>query len=79
MVTNQILANIPETTPETPEKFAKTQKYLESGCLEVWLGFPEARLIMVNNYNNWLLFNPDEIITTQKVLKGFNLAVKELI
>jgi len=34
---------------------------------------------MVNNFNNWLLFNPNEIVSTQNVLQGFSLAVKELI
>jgi Uncharacterized protein conserved in cyanobacteria len=35
----------PEDSAE--ELFAKAQEYLESGCLEVWLLFPEARLVFV--------------------------------
>ncbi|MBR8827685.1 MAG: Uma2 family endonuclease [Gomphosphaeria aponina SAG 52.96 = DSM 107014] len=59
--------------------FAKAQEYLESGCLEVWLVFPEARLVMVNNSKNWLLFNANEVVTTQNILTGFIVEVKELV
>jgi Uma2 family endonuclease len=67
----------PEDSGE--ELFAKAQEYLESGCLEVWLLFPEARLIFVNAGQRWQLFNADEVVNTQTVLAGFSVAVSELL
>ncbi|WP_445301310.1 Uma2 family endonuclease [Microcoleus sp. Pol11C2] len=69
------------TSPEDigEELFAKAQEYLESGCLEVWLLFPEARLIFVNAGQRWLLLNSDEVVNTQRVLTGFSVAVSELL
>ncbi|MEG4625749.1 Uma2 family endonuclease [Microcoleus sp. w1-18aA5] len=69
------------TSPEDSgeELFAKAQEYLESGCLEVWLLFPEARLIFVNGGQSWRLFNADEVVNTQSVLAGFSVAVSELL
>lgn len=74
-----LIAEIASPEDSGEELFAKAQEYLESGCLEVWLLFPEARLVFVNAGNNWLLFNADEVVSTQKVLSGFSIAVNELL
>jgi Uma2 family endonuclease len=74
-----LIAEIASPEDSGEELFAKAHEYLESGCLEVWLLFPEARLIFVNAGNNWLLFNADEVVNTQRVLTGFSVAVSELL
>lgn len=74
-----LIAEVASPEDSGEELFAKAQEYLESGCLEVWLLFPEARLIFVNAGNNWLLFNTDEVVETQRVLTGFSVAVNELL
>lgn len=74
-----MIAEVASPEDSGEELFAKAQEYLASGCLEVWLLFPEARLIFVNAGNNWLLFNTDEVVETQRVLTGFSVAVSELL
>lgn len=74
-----LIAEVASPEDSGEELFAKAQEYLESGCLEVWLLFPEARLIFVNAGQRWLLFNADEVVNTQTILAGFSVAVSELL
>ena len=74
-----LIAEVASPEDSGEELFAKAQEYLESGCLEVWLLFPEARLIFVNAGQRWQLFNADEVVNTQTVLAGFSVAVSELL
>ncbi|UNU27158.1 Uma2 family endonuclease [Microcoleus vaginatus] len=74
-----LIAEVASPEDSGEELFAKAQEYLESGCLEVWLLFPEARLIFVNAGQRWQLFNADEVVNTQSVLGGFSVAVSELL
>ena len=74
-----LIAEVASPEDSAEELFAKAQEYLESGCLEVWLLFPEARLIFVNAGQRWRLFNADEVVNTQSVLAGFSVAVSELL
>ncbi|MEG4203221.1 Uma2 family endonuclease [Microcoleus sp. Pol7_A1] len=74
-----LIAEVASPEDSGEELFAKAQEYLESGCLEVWLLFPEARLIFVNAGQSWRLFNADEVVNTQSVLAGFSVAVGELL
>ena len=74
-----LIAEVASPEDSGEELFAKAQEYLESGCLEVWLLFPEARLIFVNAGQSWRLFNADEVVNTQSVLAGFSVAVSELL
>lgn len=57
----------------------KAQEYLDSGCQEVWLVFPEARMVLLLTANQTLGFNPGEMVTTQLLLPGFAVAVDELL
>jgi hypothetical protein len=59
--------------------FAKAREYLQSGCQEVWLLFPESQLVLINTQQRWLVFNPGDVVSTQTVLQGFSVAVKELL
>ena len=74
-----LIAEVASPEDSGEDLFAKAQEYLESGCLEVWLLFPEARLIFVNAGERWLLFNADEVVNTQRVLAGFSVTVNELL
>ncbi|MCU0540976.1 MAG: Uma2 family endonuclease [Oscillatoriaceae cyanobacterium Prado104] len=74
-----LIAEVASPDDSGEELFAKAQEYLASGCLEVWLLFPEARLVFVNAGERWQLFNADEVVSTQKVLAGFSVAVSELL
>ncbi|MBD1937906.1 Uma2 family endonuclease [Microcoleus sp. FACHB-68] len=74
-----LIAEIASPDDSAEELFAKAKEYLESGCLEVWLLFPEAQLIMIHTEQRWLLFNADESVSTQTILQGFNVAVIELL
>lgn len=58
--------------------FAKAQEYLESGCEEVWLIFPETEIIITCICEGFFLSNKEEEITTKKVMNGFKSIVKEL-
>ena len=74
-----LIAEVASPEDSAEELFAKAQEYLESGGLEVWLLFPEARLIFVNAGQRWRLFNADEVVKTQSVLAGFSVGVSELL
>jgi Uma2 family endonuclease len=74
-----LIAEVASPDDPTEELFAKSKEYLESGCLEVWLLFPETRIVLINTQNRWLLFNADEVVSTQNVLHGFSVAVSELL
>ncbi|MFM9266058.1 Uma2 family endonuclease [Tychonema sp. BBK16] len=74
-----LIAEVASPEDSGEELFAKAQEYLESGCSEVWLLFPEARLVFVNAGKNWLLFNADEVVKTQRILPDFSVAVNELL
>ena len=57
----------------------KAQEYLESGGEEVWLVFPESRWVMVITENQGLMFTSGQVVSTQRVLKGFSVPVDELL
>jgi Uma2 family endonuclease len=57
----------------------KAQEYLESGGEEVWLVYPQSRWVMVIIENQGLMFTSGQIVSTQKVLKDFSIAVDELL
>ncbi|MGK7922723.1 MAG: Uma2 family endonuclease [Trichodesmium sp.] len=59
--------------------FLKAQEYLESGDEEVWLVFPESKLIIIITKNQSLMFTYGQVVTTQKVLIGLSLAVDDLL
>ena len=73
-----LIAEIVSPTDLAEDVIAKSQEYLESGCEEVWLVFPENRWIIVITKNQRLVFTDNEIVSTQ-MLKGFNVSVNELL
>ncbi|MBW4477359.1 MAG: Uma2 family endonuclease [Tolypothrix brevis GSE-NOS-MK-07-07A] len=74
-----LIAEIVSPTDLAEDVIAKSKEYLQSGCEEVWLVFPENRWIIVITKNQRLVFTDSEIVKTQTVLKGFNVSVNELL
>lgn len=74
-----LIAEVVSPDDSAEELFAKAKEYMESGCQEVWLLFPEERIVMIKTLQRWLLFNTDEVVSTQTVLTGFSVAVSELL
>jgi Uma2 family endonuclease len=74
-----LIAEIVSPTDIAEDLFFKAQEYLQSGCEEVWLVFPESRLVLVITQNQILGFTSGDVVSTQKVLLGFSVAVDELL
>lgn len=74
-----LIAEIASPDDSTEALFAKTKEYLQSGCQEVWLVFPESQWIIVATQQQRLVFTVNEVVSTQAVLQGFSLAVDELL
>jgi Uma2 family endonuclease len=74
-----LIAEVASPEDSAEELFAKAREYLQSGCQEVWLLFPESQLVLINTQQRWLVFNPGEVVSTQTVLQGFSVAVNELL
>lgn len=74
-----LIAEVVSPDDKAEELFAKAEEYLASGCQEVWLLFPEARLILAKALQQaWRLYNSNDTIATQLVLKGFTIVVNKL-
>ncbi len=74
-----LIAEIVSPTDLAEDVIAKSQEYLQYKGEEVWLVFPENRWIIVITQNQRLVFTSGEIVSTQTVLKGFTVAVDELL
>jgi Uma2 family endonuclease len=74
-----LVAEIASPTDYAEELFAKAKEYLESGCEEVWMVLPEAQWVLVITQNQHLWFTADEVVSTQDVLTGFSITVRELV
>mgnify|MGYP006271783879 CR=1 FL=1 len=74
-----LIAEIISPTDAAEEVFTKVREYLESGCQEIWLVFPESQWILVITKQQQKLFNLGEIVSTQVMLPGFSVAVNELL
>ena len=74
-----LIGEIASPTDSAEDLFAKADEYLESGCQEVWLVFPESHRILIITHSQTLAFNSGEVVRTQLVLVGFSVAVDELL
>ncbi|GAB4277105.1 MAG: Uma2 family endonuclease [Oscillatoriaceae cyanobacterium] len=74
-----LIAEIVSPDDTGDELLLKAQEYLDSGCQEVWLVFPEGKRVLVMNATKTLGFNPGETVTTQLLLPGFAVAVDDLL
>lgn len=73
-----LIAEVASPEDSAEVLFAKAVEYIQSGCQEVWLLFPD-QLVLVRTSQEWRLLTTGEVIETQTVLKGFNVAVNELL
>lgn len=73
-----LIAEVASPDDKAEELFTKAEEYLSSGCLEVWLLFPESRLVLIKTSEKWHLFNATESVSSQVVLTGFTVTVNEL-
>ncbi|MEG4334487.1 Uma2 family endonuclease [Microcoleus sp. AT9_A2] len=74
-----LIAEIVSPTDIAEDVFLKAQEYLESSCQEVWLVFPESRLVFVMTQNQILTFRSGDTATTQQILIGFSIEVDRLL
>jgi Uma2 family endonuclease len=74
-----LIAEIVSPTDRAEEVFTKVREYLESGCQEVWLVFPESQWVLVITQQQQRLFNLGEVASSQIVLPGFSISVDELL
>lgn len=74
-----LIAEIVSPTDIAEDVFLKAQEYLASSCQEVWLVFPESRLIFVMTQNQILTFRSGDTATTQQILLGFSIEVDRLL
>ncbi|MEQ8971510.1 MAG: Uma2 family endonuclease [Coleofasciculus sp. C1-SOL-03] len=74
-----LIAEIISPTDNAEDVFGKVNEYLQSGCQEVWLVLPESQWIVVITQQQRLLFTKGDVVRTHKILKGFSVAVDELL
>ncbi|MGI8502400.1 MAG: Uma2 family endonuclease [Hassallia sp.] len=73
-----LIAEIASPDDSAEELFAKAKEYLESGCQEIWLIYPETLWIIIISSEKHLLLTLGETVSSQ-VLSGFNLIIDELL
>jgi Uma2 family endonuclease len=74
-----LIAEIVSPTDIAEDVFLKAQEYLASSCQEVWLVFPESRLIFVMTQTQILTFRSGDTANTQQILIGFSIDVDRLL
>lgn len=74
-----LIAEIISPTDIAEDVFLKAQEYLQLSCEEVWLVFPESRLVLVMTQSQIVGLKSGEVVATQKVLPGFSMAVDQLV
>jgi Uma2 family endonuclease len=73
-----LIAEIASPDDKAEELFVKAREYLESGCEEVWLVFPESCWIIIIARDRHLIFTLGDVVSTQSILLGFSVSVDEL-
>jgi Uma2 family endonuclease len=74
-----LVAEIASPDDSAEDLFAKAHEYLASGCREVWVILPENKCIFIMTEEEMWAFNSLDILSTQKVLQGFQVGVNELL
>jgi Uma2 family endonuclease len=73
-----LIAEIASPTDYAEDLFTKATEYLESGCLEVWLVFPESNRLLIITQTQTLAFHSPDEVSTEKVLLGFCISLSKL-
>lgn len=74
-----LIAEIASPDDSGEELFSKAKEYLQSGCQEVWLIYPESLWIIIITQDQHLVLTLGQIVSTQTVLQGFSIPVDELL
>ncbi len=74
-----LIAEVISPTDLAEEVIAKAKEYLASGSEEVWLVYPEVRWTIVLTQETQQIFVAGQVVKTQKVLPGFEMAIDELL
>ncbi len=74
-----LIAEVISPNDGAEDVFFKVKEYLQSGCQEVWLVFPDSQWILVITEQRQVLFSNGQVASTQKVLEGFSVGVDELL
>jgi Uma2 family endonuclease len=74
-----LCAEVISLTDFAQDVVAKAQEYLQSGGEEVWLLFPENRWAIVVTQDAQKIFVSGKVVSTQKILIGFSIAVDDLL
>ncbi len=74
-----LIGEIASPNDAAEDLFAKADEYLESGCQEVWLVFPETRRVLIITNNQTLAFHAGDVVSTQLVLRVFSVPVDEFL
>ncbi|PSF38973.1 hypothetical protein C7H19_02660 [Aphanothece hegewaldii CCALA 016] len=74
-----LCVEIVSPTDLAEEVILKSQEYLLSGSEEVWLVYPESYWIIVLTQETKTIFAGSDVVSTQKILLGFSIAVDELL
>jgi Uma2 family endonuclease len=73
-----LIAEIASPNDSAEDLFAKANEYLASQCQEVWLVFPESKRVLIILPEKTLAFSHNDSVSTQAVLTGFTISVKDL-
>ncbi len=74
-----LCAEVVSPTDFAEDVISKAQEYLQSGSEEVWLLFPDNQWIIIVTEEIRKVFISGEIVSTQKLLLGFSVAVDDLL
>ncbi len=74
-----LIAEIISPTDAAEEVFAKVKEYLQSGCQEIWVVFPQSQWVLVITQQQQLFLSVGDVVSTQTVLQGFSMSVDELL
>lgn len=74
-----LIAEIASPDDSGEELFSKAKEYLQSGCQEVWLIYPESLWIIIITQDQHSLLTVGQLVSTQTVLRGFSIPVDELL
>ncbi|MBP0016093.1 MAG: Uma2 family endonuclease [Cyanobacteria bacterium SBLK] len=74
-----LIAEIISPSDRAEDVFAKVKEYLDSGCEEVWLIFPESQWVISITNEQQIFYRNGEEAKTQKILQGFAIAVDDLL
>ncbi len=74
-----LIAEVVSPSDRAEDVFAKVKEYLDSGCEEVWLIFPESQWVITITNEQQIFYRNGEEARTQKILQGFAIAVDDLL